>query len=103
MSVTNYPQLPSGNRSAGIAFNAGSQRVALPNTAGGSAPRAVRFATTQQCRVAVGDSTITAGATDMLFSPQDSGEFWVAGCTHVAVIQEAAAGNFSVTPLEDQR
>lgn len=103
MSVNNYPQIGPGAVSANIAFGAASARVAVPTNAGGGAPRAVRLAATQPCRVRLGDSTVAAVAADMLVQPQNDVYIFMAGNTHIAAIQESAAGNLSITALEDMR
>jgi hypothetical protein len=103
MSVNSYPKIGPGSVSANIAFGAASASVAIPNNSAAAAPRVVRLAATQPCRVRFGPSGLTAVATDMLVQPQNDVYVYMAGNTHVAAIQESTGGNLSITALEDQR
>lgn len=83
------------------ATGAASARTAIPNDSSGRAPNYIRITGTNAfCRI--GDSTITATANDMLIQPGDSQIIAVPkGITHIAYIQNAAAGQINVVPLEN--
>jgi hypothetical protein len=61
----------------------------------------VRLVATGNCHVKFGNSTITAGATDM-YVPTDTPEYFsLGGDTYIAVIQDAAAlGLLFITPMD---
>lgn len=84
-----------------LTTSATSQRVAIPNTASGIKPNYVRVQVTNYQFIKFGDLNVTATSNDILVSPNESELYKVNGNTHVAVIQQAAAGLFNVTPLED--
>lgn len=100
MSYAPFAITPSKG-GANITTGAASARVAIPNAANGSRPRYVRIACTANARIRLGDSAVNAVATDMLVQPGDAVVVVVLGDTHVAAIQEAAAGTVSVQPLDE--
>lgn len=83
------------------ATGAASARTAIPNDSSGRAPNFIRIAGTNGfCKI--GDSGVTATANDMLIQPGDSQIVAVPkGVTHIAYIQNAAAGQINVVPLEN--
>lgn len=83
-----------------IATSATSAGAALPANSGGTI-RYVRIAVTQTARIRFGNGSVpTAVATDLMVNPTDSIVVDVKGFTHVAAIQDSAAGTVSVVPVE---
>lgn len=84
-----------------IATGAASANSALPNTAAGTAPCAVRIAVTSAAHIKIGTAGVAAAATDLLVQPNYPTVLGIPnGITHIAAIQDAAAGTVNVTPLE---
>lgn len=86
------------------ATGAASATVAIPNNSSGQRARFVRVLATADCYVKpVTGAGGTAAAGDMYIGAGPAGRevLNVAGCTHIAVIQVAAAGLLNVVPLED--
>lgn len=102
MAASNYPQMLSGG-AVEITTSATSASVAIPNDSAGNRARCILVASTQPARFRVGNSGLTAVATDTLIQPQNNMALFVAGHTHIAAIQEGAPGKVSITPLDDQR
>lgn len=84
-----------------LTTSATSASVAIPLTSSGTKPNYVRIQVTNYQFIKFGNSAVTATSNDILVSPNESELYKVNGNTHVAVIQQAAAGLFNVTPLED--
>jgi hypothetical protein len=87
---------------ANIATGATSSRIPIPPAQSGEIPRYVRVVATVACHVKIGTSTVAAVAGDLLVQPADSVTLAVPrGVTHVAAIQDTAAGTVNIVPLED--
>lgn len=81
-----------------------SARSALPGTSAGSGmlPKFIRVTATVAACVRLGISTVTAANTDTQVQPGDSLILAVPdGYTHIAAIQQSAAGVVQVSPLEN--
>lgn len=84
-----------------ITTGAASAGATLPLTSSGTVPRFIRIAATVAACVRIGTGTQTAVATDMLVMPGDAVIVSTNGCTHIAAIQQSAAGVVQVSPVED--
>lgn len=85
-----------------IVTSGASARSALPNASSGEVPRYIRVSATVAACVRLGISTITAANTDTQVQPGDSLIMAVPqGITHIAAIQQAAAGVVQISPLEN--
>jgi hypothetical protein len=74
----------------------------LPTAQSGEVPRYVRISATAAARVKLGIAGVTAVAADMLVQPGDAVRVVIPrGITHVAAIQDTAAGTVNIVPLED--
>lgn len=100
MSFNPFSITPSKG-GATITTSGTSARVAIPNAANGARPRYVRISTTAAAHIRLGDSTVTAVASDMLVTVDAPVIVTVLGDTHVAAIQNASAGTVQVQPLDD--
>ncbi|SDC65711.1 hypothetical protein SAMN05428966_10255 [Massilia sp. PDC64] len=90
------------NTGANIATGAASARVPIPPASSGEIPRYVRVIATVAAHVKMGTSTVTAVAADLMVQPGDSATLTVPrGMTHIAAIQDTAAGTVNIVPLED--
>ncbi len=69
------------------------------NSAGNPA-KYVRVSATVAAHVRLGLSGVTAVSTDLLLMPGESVVLCTAGCTHIAAIQDTAAGVVNVSPIE---
>ena len=87
---------------ANITTGAASARVAIPTTSSGVLPVAIRVTATVAAHVKIGDSAVAAVAADTLLGVGYPVILAVPrGVTHIAAIQDAAAGSVNVVPLED--
>lgn len=87
---------------ANIATSAASTRVPIPTAQSGEIPRYVRIIATAAAHVKLGTSTVNAVAADLMVQPADSVNLVVPrGITHIAAIQDTAAGTVNIVPLED--
>ena len=87
---------------ASITTGGTTARVALPTALSGEIPRYVRVSSLNACYVRLGISTVNAVATDTLIQPADSVIMQVpSGITHMAAIQDSAAGKVNIVPLEN--
>jgi len=78
-----------------------SARVALPVNSAGIAARIVRVAALNACYCKFGDVAVVATANNILIQPADSVVLTVPkGATHIAGIQDAAAGKINIQPIE---
>lgn len=85
-----------------LATSAASAISPLPTAQSGEIPRYVRIAASVAAHVRLGIAGTTALATDMMVQPGDAVTVVVPrGITHVAAIQDTAAGTVNVVPLED--
>ena len=75
---------------------------AIPNAAGGQAPKYVRFASTGTCYVRLRSAATTAVVTDTMVLPGAPVIMAVHGCTQYAVIDDGVSVKVNITPLEDQ-
>jgi hypothetical protein len=87
---------------ADIATSGTSARIAIPTASSGEIPRYIRVSSTNAARIRLGTSTVAALATDTLVQPADAMILQVPqGVTHIAAIQDSAAGKVNVAPLEN--
>lgn len=87
---------------ASIATSGTSSRVAIPTALSGEIPRYIRVAGTNAGYVRLGTSTVVATASDTLVQPADAVVLHVPqGITHIAAIQDSAAGKINIVPLEN--
>jgi hypothetical protein len=86
---------------ADITTSGTSARIQIPNDSAGNLPRYIRVVATAAARVRLGDSTVTAVASDTLVQPADSTIVSTNGRTYIAAIQDSAAGKVNVSPLEN--
>lgn len=102
-SQLKYPALSVASNATGanITTSAASASAALPNASSGQRPRFVRVSVTVAAHVRLGTAGLTAVGTDMLVTPDAPVILQVQGHTHIAAIQNAAAGTVNVYPLED--
>jgi len=84
-----------------ITTGAASAGATIPLASNGAVPRYVRISATAAACVRIGTGAQTAVATDMLVHPAESVIMATLGCTHIAAIQQAAAGVVQVSPVED--
>lgn len=85
-----------------ISTSGTSASQALPNNGSGTKPNYVRIQVTNYAYIKFGVSGVTATTSDILMSPNNCEEFAISGNTHIAAIQQAAAGVVNVTPLENR-
>lgn len=86
---------------ANITTGAASTAVAIPNASSGEVPKFIRVAAINACYVKLGTAGVAATSSDILVQPADAAVLSVPrGITHIAAIQDAAAGKVSVVPLE---
>lgn len=85
-----------------ITTSAASASSALPVASSGEIARYYRITTTANAHVRLGIVGLTALATDAMVVPGESLILERAqGITHIAAIQDTAAGTVNVVPLED--
>lgn len=97
---TNFDVIKIYTHGATITTGAASARIAIPVDDSGVAAKRVYVAATVAAYVLPGSSSVDAAAGDLLLVPGDHQVLDVAGMTHIAAIQVAAAGVVSVTPVE---
>lgn len=86
---------------ATLVTGAASARVALPNNSAGSVARVIRVSGINACYAKLGDSSVVATNADILIQPADAVVLTVPrGATHIAGIQDAAAGRMNVQAVE---
>jgi len=78
-----------------------SAGATIPLSSAGTVPRYVRISATVSACVRIGTGAQTAVATDLLVQPSEAVILATNGCTHIAAIQQAAAGVVQVSPVED--
>ena len=78
-----------------------SSGATIPLSSAGTVPRYVRISATVSACVRIGTGAQTAVATDLLVQPSEAVILATNGCTHIAAIQQAAAGVVQVSPVED--
>lgn len=87
---------------ADITTSGVTARIAIPVCSSGEVPRFIRVSATVAARFRLGTVAITAGAADVLVQPSDALIMTVPlGVTHIAAIQDTAAGKVNVAPLEN--
>jgi hypothetical protein len=87
---------------ANIATGAASANVPIPTAQSGEIPRYVRVIATAAAHVKLGTAGVAAVAADLMVQPADSVTLVVPrGMTHIAAIQDTAAGTVNIVPLED--
>lgn len=95
-----YPQIVAAGIQ--IVTGAASVRSALPNASSGEVPHYIRVTATVAACIRLGTVTINAANTDTQVQPGDSLILSVpVGITHIAAIQQSAAGIVQVSPLEN--
>jgi hypothetical protein len=99
----NRPSIVVTATGINITTGAASVSAALPNASSGEIPRYIRITSTANARVRIGQGAgTTAVATDLMVQPGDAVILDVQrGITHIAAIQDTAAGTVAVSPLED--
>jgi len=88
----------------GINLTTGAASVSapIPPASSGEVPRYIRITATANAHVRIGIAGLTALATDAMVVPGDDLILDVPrNVTHVAAIQDTAAGTVNVVPLED--
>ena len=84
-----------------ITTGAASVSAAIPVASSATAAKYVVVSCTVAARIRVGQSGVTALATDLLINPNGGPVVLdVSGCTHIAAIQDTGAGVVSVCPME---
>lgn len=78
-----------------------SAGATIPLSSAGVVPRYIRVSATVSACVRIGTGVQTAVATDLLVQPSEAVILSTNGCTHIAAIQQAAAGVVQVSPVED--
>ena len=87
---------------ANVASGAASASVAIPVASSGERPRFIRVNATVAARVRMGLTGLTAVATDLLVQPGDAVIMHVpSGITHIAALQDVAAGVVAISPMEN--
>ena len=85
-----------------IVTGGASARIAIPVASDGNRPRFIRVSGINACYVRIGDSSVVATNGDTLIQPADAVLMHVPnGVTHIAAIQDTAAGRVNVVPLEN--
>lgn len=84
-----------------ITTGAASTRITIPTNAAAQKPNYLRIASTAYAFVKIGDSSVTATSNDILLQPNEELYIVVSGNTHVAAIQDTAAGKVNVIPLDN--
>jgi hypothetical protein len=85
-----------------ITTGAASASSALPTMLSGERPRYIRVSGINACYARLGTSGVVATSTDTLIQPADAVIMAVpSGVTHIAAIQDSAAGKLNVVPLEN--
>ena len=84
---------------ASITTSGTSQRVAMPTDSSGNNPRYVVISVTQAAYVRPGNSTVTAATTDIICNANEKTVLNVAGCTHIAALQQGSSGNVTIVPV----
>lgn len=86
---------------ATLVTGATSAAVALPTNSAGSIARVIRVSAINACYAKIGASTVVATNADILIQPADAVVLTVPrGATHIAGIQDAAAGRLNVQAIE---
>lgn len=95
-----YPIITAAG--AQVASGAASTRIAIPTASSGEVPKYIRISATAAACIRIGTVTINAANTDTQIQPGDSLILAVPlGMTHLAAIQQIAAGVVQVSPLEN--
>ncbi|CAB4172550.1 hypothetical protein UFOVP1470_15 [uncultured Caudovirales phage] len=84
-----------------ITTGAASAGATIPVKLDGTVPLFIRITASVAACVRVGYGAQTAVATDAVVQPGQSLILSTGQCTHVAAIQQAAAGVVQVSPCED--
>jgi hypothetical protein len=84
-----------------ITTGAASAGAAIPLRLDGTVPLFVRITASAAACVRVGNGAQTAVATDAVVQPGEALIIATGRCTHIAAIQQAAAGTVQVSPCED--
>jgi len=84
-----------------ITTGAASAGATIPLNTSGVVPKFIRITASVSACVRIGTGAQTAVATDAVVQPGEALIIATLGCTHVAAIQQAAAGVVQVSPVED--
>lgn len=84
-----------------ITTGVASAGATLPLNTSGVVPKFIRITASVSACVRIGTGAQTAVATDAVVQPGDSLTIATLGCTHIAAIQQAAAGTVQISPCED--
>jgi len=103
MTIRNLQALQVNATGATRAIGAATGNLAIPNNASGQKARFVRVYCTSAAYIAQGTSVVTATTTDMPVDAGSAGSVILNcnGATHVACLQQSAAGTMTLTPLDD--
>ena len=78
-----------------------SARVGLPTNSAGDVARVVRVSAINACYAKIGNSSVNATNADTLIQPADAALLTVPkGATHIAGIQDSAAGRMNIQAIE---
>lgn len=79
-----------------------SAATAIPNTLNGMPPTKLRITSTSAVHIKFGVAGVAAASGDLMVQPGDATRVRLPrGVTFFAVIQDTAAGNVTVSPVED--
>lgn len=84
-----------------ITTGAASAGATIPLNTSGVVPKFIRIVASVSACIRIGTGAQTAVATDAVVQPGESLTIATMGCTHIAAIQQAAAGVLQVSPVED--
>lgn len=85
---------------ASITTSGSSASVAIPTTDSSTPPRFVLVTCTAAAYITPGDSAVVATTDDIILQPNYPLKLIIAGNTHFAALQVAAAGKVNVIPIE---
>lgn len=86
---------------ANITTGAVSAGATIPLDSSGAVPRHIRITASVSACVRIGTGAQTAVATDTVVQPGAPLIIATNRCTHIAAIQQTAAGVVQVSPVED--
>ena len=84
-----------------ITTGAASAGATIPFNTAGVVPKFIRITASVAACVRIGTGAQTAVATDAVVQPGEALIIATLGCTHIAAIQQAAAGVVQVSPCGD--
>jgi hypothetical protein len=97
--MTNMTVVKTG---VNIATSGTSANSPIPTASSGELPRYVRISASVAAHVKLGTAAVAAVVADLMVQPGDAAVIVVPrGLTHIAAIQDTAAGTVNIVPLED--